>query len=118
MLTSAELECLTPSGRRMAQLIDQQRSSGLTVGEFARRHGINPVRFSWWRGAIRRRIEAMAAQATHSAFAEAVVIHRDQELAEARTKFTVDLCQGFRVEVPGDFDQEELRRLIGVLKSC
>src|ERR1051325_6119256 len=105
MLTKSERECLTPLGRRMAQLIEEQERSGLSVGEFARGHGIEPGRFSWWRWEIRRRIAGCSAAPTmEPRFAEAVVVDRGRRPNDSATRLVVELGRGQRIEVPANFD--------------
>ena len=118
MLTTTELECLTPTGRRMAQLIEEQKRSGLGVGAFALSRGIDPARFFWWRGEIRRRIERHLQAPPRPAFAEAVVVDRDPFPVGPGSHFIVEVGGDRRIEVPPNFDERVLRRLIGVLTSC
>jgi transposase-like protein len=39
----------TPAARRWAPLVEKQRTSGLTIKAFAKKHGLNPGTFGWWR---------------------------------------------------------------------
>lgn len=39
----------TPAARRWAPLVEKQRRSGLTIKAFAKKHGLNPGTFGWWR---------------------------------------------------------------------
>jgi hypothetical protein len=98
--------------------IEEQEKSGLRVGEFARRHGIEPARLTWWRGEIRRRITRTTRTSADVTFTEAVVVDRGPAATVPIGTIVVDLGHGRRIEVPPNFDEGALRLLIGVLGSC
>ena len=79
---------------------------------------MEPARFSWWRGEIRRRIARSMAVVAQPVFAEAVVVDRAPRSKGAAAHLIVDLGHGHRIEVPPNFDEGALRRLIGVLAPC
>lgn len=118
MLTKNELECLTPTGRRMAGLLAAQETSGLGVGAFARARGLSPNTLSWWRGEIRRRLARQSRGVTEVHFAEAIVVDRPAAAAPDGARLLLDLGRARRVEVPVGFDAATFRRLLEVLSSC
>ena len=102
------------SARRegMRRLIAEQESSGASAARFARERGMTPWSFYKWK----RRLAGQAAEAAGSAasgFVEVKIVSGPREAAIA-----VELLSGVRLTVPRGFEEEHLRRLIGVLRSC
>jgi transposase-like protein len=95
----------TPRRRQMQALVAQWERSGEPVGEFARRQGITPSTFGWWRRELRR-------LAGSSKPVQLVEISR----GEAANGFDLRLPNGVIVRVPVGFDEAALRRLLGVLE--
>ena len=95
----------TPRRRQMQALVAQWERSGELVGEFARRHGITPSTFGWWRRELRRLAGPGNA-------VQLVEISR----GEAASGFELRLPNGVMVRVPASFDEAALRRLLGVLE--
>lgn len=94
----------TPRRRQMQALVAQWERSGEAAGEFARRHGIVPSTFGWWRRELRR-------LAGPSKPVQLVEIGR----GEAASGFDLRLPTGVVVRVAASFDAAALRRLLGVL---
>lgn len=89
------------------QCLDAHCASGLTLAEWARRHGIDGRSLNIWRMNLARRGTA----------------HRAPRLVELvasggpPSRYTVR-CGRLAVEVDDDFDQETLLRLLQVVASC
>ena len=95
----------TPRRRQMQALVAQWEHSGEPGVEFARRHGITPSTFGWWRRELRR-------LAGGSKPVQLVEISR----GEAGSGFELRMPNGVMVRVPASFDAAALRRLLGVLE--
>jgi hypothetical protein len=72
------MEKLTRRGREMQRLMARWERSGLTMAEFARRRGMSPHTFAWWRHRLR------AASAERAAEAGGVGAAKFTEVAVAR----------------------------------
>jgi transcriptional regulator with XRE-family HTH domain len=116
----AEQRGLTKHGRAMRRLLAEQQRSGLTLAEFARRRGLRAGTLSWWRhhlraeepwGKSRRKSSSQAGRFLE--VTPTVVIG-----TEARNAgwFEIVLDDGTVVRVPARFAEEELRRLLAVLR--
>lgn len=93
-------------------LLERHAESGLSVAEFAARAGVSAWTLYQWR---RRLSEDTESQAASPRLVEVSVA----PAAEARSSgLAVELRSGHRIEVGGDFDGHDLKRLIGVLESC
>lgn len=89
------------------QCLDAHCASGLTLAEWARRHGIDGRSLNIWRVNLTRRGTARRAP-------------RLVELVASggpAARYTVR-CGRLAVEVDDDFDQETLLRLLQVVASC
>jgi hypothetical protein len=112
------MEKLTRRGREMQRLIERWERSGLTMAEFARRRGMSPHTFAWWRHRLRARAERPAEVGTGDApvFTEIALapVARSAQLIE------VVLRGGHTLRVPPSaIDPVALRTLVRVLEeSC
>lgn len=90
--------------RRSAQqwnlLIQQWRKSGLRRAEFARIHAVSPQQLSVWRWKLARRKP---------------VTFLEFRLSQPSSPFVITLPSGLQLQVPPDFDDRELRRILEVL---
>lgn len=84
-------------------------SSGLSVAEFSRQHGIVAHRLYWAR---RRRLAKPAQEARQPEFAQLAVID------ERKTPVELRLPSGISVLVTRDFDEVAFRRVLGLLSPC
>jgi hypothetical protein len=104
---------LTDRGRAMRRLLAAQERSGLTLAEFARRRSLRAGTLSWWRHRLRAE-EPSGASAAGGRFIEVTPAVLN---AEGRAPgFEIVLGDDTVVRVPGRFGEEDLRRLLAVLR--
>lgn len=94
----------------MRHVVAELESSGLSVVSFARERGLSPWTLYEWR----RRLRRQDAPSERKPFIEVKLI----EKPSPATTMAIELPSGLRVHVPCGFEEEELRRLVGVLSSC
>lgn len=87
-------------------LVREWRAGGLTQKEFARRKGIAATTLSWWSCKI---------GGTGRGKAPAFVPVKLVGGAGGGGDFRLDLGDGRTLHVPSSFDEEALRRVLGVL---
>lgn len=91
--------------------LELQAESGLSVAEFAARAGLS----AWTLHSWRRRLAEDGAGGASPRLVEVDVVPR---VPRGGGHLAVQLRCGHRLDVPADFDDSALRRLIGVLESC
>jgi len=103
------------SSAELIRLLEEHKSSGLSLAEFARQRGIPAHRLYWARRKGRTSAKKTEQQIAGTEFREVVVrdgaTHRPGPL-ELR------LPSGISVGLTRDFDEVTLRRLLGVLAPC
>ncbi len=89
------------------------RESGLTAGEFARRHGINVHTLQWWKW----RLGAVGAEGAPRSPAESLAPLTFVEMTGALASEPMELVlgTGVRVRLPPSFETDALERLLDVL---
>lgn len=92
-------------------------ASGLTVAEFARRAGVSEATLYLWRQRFRvgKTTAAMPAKLVE------VRVRRPSPFGPVSSPdaLVVRVCSGRRsIDVPAEFDEADLRRLVTVLESC
>ena len=93
--------------------------SGLTLRAFGRREGVSYTTLQYWRRKFRDEAEEVRGRSEGKPVWARVDVVPDPVPDEVRsTGFDVWLANGVTLEVPHDFDEDELRRLVGVLSSC
>lgn len=104
-----------------SSLLTEQESSGLSVAEYAEALGLTARTLHYWK----RRLSAPpVSRATRSrgtpAPADGLIrlALPQRPVPSAHAGFVVRLGGGRRVEVPADFDDEALQRLLAVLERC
>lgn len=103
------------SAAEARELVEEQRTSGLSIAAFARERGVKPWALYNARAAERRR----ATRGRASRFAEIQVVDEPAEAPViAGGAIEVSLPSGVAIRVRRDFDEVALRRLLGVLGSC
>jgi len=97
-----------------ARLFDEQEARGLSVAAFAEEEGLSVATLYSWR----RRLGRAASKSTAAALIE-VSVHDDESAAEgADGRMSVVTTTGRRIEVPRDFDEVALARLLVALERC
>ena len=99
---------LTERGHQMLALAREYEEAGGDVRDFARRAGVKPQTFTWWRSRLRRHLARDVSD-----FVELVV--RDEV---PRHPMRVVVGDGVVVEVQAGFDGDEVRRLVEALRGC
>jgi len=115
-----------PTARELEwrRVLAEQERSGLSVAEFARRRGISAGSLGWWRYVARRRAaESGARRRTQTRkeprdrFVEVRLERKPRVGGPSTASFEVTLAGGCTVRVPAHFDEDALRRLLGVLQA-
>lgn len=96
-----------------ADVLEAQAASGLSVAEYAGRIGVSvPTLYQW-----RRRLGSQGHDGGNQARLVEVSVTSPTGTTDGH--MIVRLCSGRRsIEVPRDFADDELRRLIAVVESC
>ena len=97
------------------RLLDRWRESGLSLLAFGRQEGVPYSRLLYWK----KKLAGEASNQLDGALVPIEVAAASSTTASATVaKIEVWLPNGIGLEVGAEFDEEELRRLIGVLQSC
>lgn len=99
-----------------SEALEAQAASGLSVADFAQRLGVSvPTLYQW-----RRRLGSPErADSGGESPARLVEVTVARPTLPATDGMVVRLCSGRRsIDVPRDFDDAELRRLVAALESC
>ena len=95
----------------------EQESGGLSVADAAEEVGVTPATLYQWRRRLSAEIRELGADSCESrGLIELSVVKRGSE-AEA-VNFIVRFAGGRSIEVPHDFNESMLKRLIAVLEEC
>ena len=95
-------------------VLEACEASGLSVAEFARRHGLGPQRLRWWK---KRRAEEESPALSF------VPVHvappsTEAQRAAGTASMEVVLARGRRIRVEPGFDEDELARLVRALEEA
>lgn len=93
-------------------IIRDQRRSGLSVAEFCRRAGVQPVTFYAWRRRLRHEHSFVEVK-----IADGVGAGVPHEAASAPRVLELRLPRERSVLIPPDFDPQVLRALLAVLED-
>ena len=104
---------------KWAEQVKKLEESGLKVGKFAEREGLNAGTLSFWKWKLARGEVGRASGARVEAlkFVELTASASPAPPA-ASASFEVLLRSGRTLRVPGGFDAAELARLVGVLEEA
>ena len=94
-----------------AAVLEKAEASGLSLGEFAARHGVEPQRLYRWRRRLGPGGEPVR-------FEEVVVPRPTREPSQANADLELVLRSGHVVRLGAAFDTDALRRLLSVLEPC
>ncbi len=95
--------------------------SGLSLKAFGEREQISYTTLQYWRRKLRDegKVKKPLRRVVDPAVLDPVRVVPDPTPVDPRPqRFEVWLSNGVSLEVPADFDELGLRRLIGVLSSC
>ncbi len=98
----------------MDELLDELAKSDLSTAAFARQHGLPPWKLY---GALETRSGRRRKRSRKKKVAVLPVRVKDAPLRGA-APMELLLAGGHRLLVPTDFDEQALRRLMGVLAGC
>ena len=114
-----------PRGRQglsawYSKLLADQKSSELSVAEYAEALGLTPTTLYHWKRRLSGTTASRAERSGMPARPEGLIrLSLPQRAAPAvHAGFVVRVGGGRRVEVPDDFDGEVLQRLLSVLERC
>ena len=98
---------MSPTTARWSRIVNRSYRTSLTLGEFARREGVNPNTLAWWRWKLR-------GEPTEPGFAEVEVVEdgRDEERCGGGLAVHVGTA---RIDVDGSSDLQLLRAVVEVL---
>lgn len=102
----------------MAALVSECDRSGMPQAVFARRHGISPGAFAWWRHALGRRRSAPKRRSVR--FVEVTPTAREVEgVTPSRSPLLIRMPSGVIVRVGSDVDAAALETVMSVLvRTC
>jgi len=108
----------TTKARQMAALVSECDRSGVPQATFARRHGITPGAFAWWRHALGR--QRSAPKQRPMRFVEVTPTSRAVGKTEpARSPLLIRMPSGVLVRVGADVDATALETVMAVLvRTC
>jgi transposase-like protein len=95
-------------------MLEAYEASGLSVAEFARRHGLGPQRLRWWK---KRRAEE-AGPALSFVPVHVVPPSPEAQRAAGTDSMEVLLARGRRIRVEPGFDAGALTRLVRALEEA
>lgn len=95
-------------------VLEAYEASGLSVAEFARRHGLGPQRLRWWK---KRRAEE-AAPALSFVPVHVAAPPPETQRAPGAASMEVLLARGRRIRVEPGFDADALARLVRTLEEA
>ena len=104
------------------KLLTEQETGGQSVAEFALARGLSAATLYLWRRKLGRATERAGRDrlpASGSSLLAVDIVGGSQLRQDSRLSgFEVELGRDLRVLVPRGFDQEELLRLLTVLRAC
>jgi len=99
---------------RIERLVAELPSSGMSTAAFARKHGVPP-----WKLYNARQVSTGRKRQRKRAKRTELVPVRLQDVADERgAPLELMLSGGHRLLIPGNFNEQALRRLMGVLAGC
>ena len=105
----------------MREFFARWKDSGQSLKAFGKAEGVGYQKLMYWRGRLGDDARREPTKKTSAAALEFAPVHivPDKPSAESRSpKFQVNLANGVSLGVEHGFDEHELRRLLGVLRTC
>lgn len=96
-------------------VLEAYEASGLSVAEFARRHGLGPQRLRWWK---KRRAEEGGPALSFVPVHVAAPPSPEARQAPGTASMEVLLAGGRRIRVEPGFDVDALARLVRTLEEA
>lgn len=96
-------------------VLEAYEASGLSVAEFARRHGLGPQRLRWWK---KRRAEEVGPALSFVPVHVAAAPSPETQRAAGGASMEVVLARGRRIRVEPGFDADALARLVRALEEA
>jgi hypothetical protein len=108
----------TARARQMAGLVSECDRSGIPQATFARRHGITPGAFAWWRHALGRQRATLKRRPMR--FVEVTPTSREvAKTSTSRSPLLIRMPSGVMVRVGADVDATALETVLAVLvRTC
>jgi hypothetical protein len=108
----------TARARQMAALVSECDRSGMPQSTFARRHGMTPGAFAWWRHALGR--QRSAPKRRPMRFVEVTPTPRGvAKTSTSRSPLLIRMPSGVMVRVSADVDATALETVMSVLvRTC
>jgi len=100
---------------KWTQRVEEWKRSGLSVGKYAAKRGINPKSLAWWRWQLESKPERRKG-GRPPATSISPLTFVEVKAPETTTGLEVVLGSGVCVRVPLDFDSVVLGRLLDVLE--
>jgi len=98
-------------------VLTEQESSGLSVASAADRVGVTPATLYQWRRRLPSQTGESASDPAGSHGLIELSVSR-QALPTDAKKFVVHTGRGRSIEIPSNFGENDLRRLLSVLEEC
>ncbi len=95
-----------------AERVARWNASGLTAAEFARRHDVVEGSLKWWKW----KLGSLARAQTKTATPMSPMTFVEMTSPARRDSLAVVLESGVQVQVPADFDEATLARLLDALE--
>ena len=102
---------------KWAERVKKLKESGLKVGKFAEREGLNAGTLSFWKWKLARREGGGARRSRVEPLKFVELTTATPSVAAPVPSFEVVLRSGRTVRVPGGFDAAALARLVNVLEE-
>ena len=96
-------------------VLEAYEASGLSVAEFARRHGLGPQRLRWWK---KRRAEQKGPALSFVPVHVTPPPSPEAQRAAGGASMEVMLARGRRIRVEPGFDADALTRLVRTLEEA
>ena len=96
-------------------VLEAYEASGLSVAEFARRHGLGPQRLRWWK---KRRAGETSSALSFVPVHVAAPSSPEAQGAPGAASMEVLLARGRRIRVEPGFDADALARLVRALEEA
>jgi len=102
----------------MRSVFARHEESGLSLKAFGEREGISYTTLQYWRRKLSGKKGGKRTSPVPAGLTRVRIIPDAPEVERRSSAFDVWFSNGISVEVPSGFDEQELRRLVGVLATC